>query len=155
MTTSRLTRRLFVGAALATATTPLLPRLAMAAPLLDPRVETLRAFARDAQREHLVDAAFLTSTGVRGSLPVSSEEAAALRAAFSRTDVEGGLRVAGRRFMVLSVGDDMLHAVRVGGEFLTARRHGELICVATSGPDMAHGRAIEALRQYTQARAVS
>lgn len=144
---ARITRRWFGGAlglgliALAS------PRLVSEpGPVDDPRVAALIARSRDRHGQaHVARAAFVDGVAVSGTLALSRDELASLRAALDGT---GATRVhAGRaRFYVTAAEPGVLHAAR-RGERLTARASGGALVIATSVDGMTHGRAVQAVRE--------
>lgn len=132
-------------------------KTAVAAPSDDDiaaRVAALRELSRDARGQfHVERAAFIEHDDVaRGTLALSPPEVSALRSALAGGDLtpfhQGGLRLGGEKFVLAQVHDDgtVLHLVRPG-TFATVRAAPDVVVVATSGEDMARGRAVEAVYQ--------
>lgn len=122
----------------------------------DPRVAALIELSRDRRGAvHVERAAFVGAAGAAGTLPVSTEEVADLRAALASRDFtslqQRGLRFDGHKFVFIRDSEDgtVVHAVR-RGEFVTVRQIADQLVIATSGDGMAHPRAVEAVYQYAR-----
>ena len=164
-----LSRRAFLGTtAVVGASALVVPRLAgtrsstapqaALASMAEDDLTALIALSRDATgRAHIVRAAFVDGDEVRGNLPVRPDELAALTCAFASRDVRAfeayGLHMADAHCIVIGhdADDDALHAIGQG-EFVTVRAFPGGMIIATSDTDMAHGRAVEAVYQFTAKR---
>lgn len=120
---------------------------------MDPRGARLVALSRDpGGAAHVERVALIDRQGVTGSLALAPDEVTDLLARLASGDLapfrERGLRLGGHKFVFIKADRDergvMLHAVRRGREFVTVRAHSDVVIVATSGPQMAHGRAVDA-----------
>lgn len=99
---------------------------------------------------HIAQAALVSGRDIQGSLPLSLNEIDALRQVIRSGDFTrmqtGGLWAGQQRFVFVDARDGGLRGVRPGG-FVTARLDGPRLVVATAGPGMVHGRAVEAVYQ--------
>lgn len=146
------TRRSFLGGTVALGA--LFSRASFAERDVDDFVRAVIDLSRDATgHPHVERVALLTDDGAFGTLPLSPDEIADLQgtlAARTFTDwQQRGVHVDGRHFVFVGSdeGGAVVHAVR-RGEFLTLRVTDDAVVLATSGPDMAHGRAVEAVYQF-------
>ena len=117
-------------------------------------VDAIVDLSRDAKGQvHVERVALVGPTGASGTLPLSDDEIADLQGTLAGGDFtvwqQRGLRADGRKFVFVKHDDQgmVVHAVRPG-EFLTLRVDADRIVMATSGPGMAHGRAVEAVYQF-------
>jgi hypothetical protein len=165
--TEKLTRRLFlVGGALGAAGAvaaglgPLgsnFPR-ATALPRVDARVDALIAMSRDAAGSpHIERAAFAAGGAVAGSLSMRRAELFEVLGALQRNDFTAfqrrGIVLDGQKYVFLRSDNDggtTLHAMR-SREFLTIREAGGGVIFAASGRRMAPGRAVDAVRRFSNA----
>ena len=130
-----------------------------ARPEEDPRVEAVIALSRDQDGvAHVERVAFVGPDGAAtGTLSLSPTEAKALLLTLVLGDFTDfqrrGLRIGGRKFVFIR--DDaegtVIHAIRPG-EFLTLRAAPNLVVIATSGAGMVHNRAVEAVYQFLHGR---
>lgn len=164
---SELSRRAFLGSTVTVGAAALVvPQLASRSPSSAPTpnstrvgddpLATLCALSQDATgRAHIAQAAFITDGHASGDLAVTAAELATLTCALAADDFaeiqRDGLRLAGAHFTLIRYDVDgdaqVVHAVRAGG-FVTARAKPGHLVIATSAPDMAHGRAVEAVYQF-------
>ena len=125
---------------------------------IDPRVAAVRELSRDAAGTvHIDQVAFLDGGRAPvGTLPVSRDEAADLRARLASGEFaplqQRGLRLGGTKYVFIRADREdvgvVVHAVARSGGFATLRAVDDRVVIATSGPDMVHNRAVEALYQH-------
>ncbi len=127
---------------------------------VDSRVAAIIARSRGRSGSpHITQVAFASAAGIVGTLLVTADETHTIREALAKGDYtamqERGVYVGGKKLVFIRHDDDdagvVLHAVRRGGEFFTARAFGDQLVMATSGVDNAHGCAVEALYQHAKA----
>jgi len=121
----------------------------------DARVAQLVALSRDDRGvPHVERVAFVDERGASGTLAIGRAELADLRRALETRDLgalrERGLRVGGRKYVVVGADEDgtVIHAAARGRSFVTVRKARDQIVIATSTAEMAHGRAVAAVDAF-------